>query len=135
MGTWGTGSFDSDGASDWLYDLESASGLELLYSTLDEVVGLVPQAYLDARDAENAIAAAEVVATLRGRPAPSQPDSLRNWLEANYEEPPTDLIDKALRAIQRVQSPPSELLELWEESAEFSAWQGFLEDLERRLKA
>jgi hypothetical protein len=133
MGTWGTGTFENDGASDWVYDLEEAKApasflAETLKSGLNEE-------YLESTDASNALAAAEVVAALLGHPAANLPQSVTSWLSnhAGLELPP-DLREQAVAAVDRAHSPPSELLELWEESGEMENWLAGLTNLEARLK-
>ena len=78
MGTWGTGTFENDGASDWVYDLEETKApVQFLSDTLK--AGLNDE-YLESGDAENALAAAEVVAALLGHPAANLPQSVTSWL-------------------------------------------------------
>lgn len=131
MGTWGTGSFENDGASDWVYELEGSSGFAFLEETLD--AGLSSD-YLDAPDAENAIAAAETVACLLGRAGPSPTESLKKWVAAQSQAPTDPLRSKALAVVQRVQTAPSELLELWEESDDLEGWRAELSALSSRLQ-
>lgn len=134
MGTWGTGSFENDQASDWVYDLEESEGLPFLEQTVEAVAALGDE-YLEAPDAESAIAAAETLACLRGRPGKPLTDALETWVAANPLEVPDPLLKRAVLAVERVQRPPSELLELWEVAPEFGTWQASLADLQRRLKS
>ena len=131
MGTWGTGSLQNDGASDWVYDLESSSGFAFLEETLD--TGLTPD-YLGASEAENAIAAAETVACLLGRPGLNLTESLETWVRAQTQAPAAALRAKALALVQRVQAAPSELLELWEDTDDLEAWRADLSALTARLQ-
>ncbi|MCO5401719.1 DUF4259 domain-containing protein [Ralstonia soli] len=70
--------------------------------------------YLEAPEATQAIAAAEVVARLQGnwgvRNAYSE--VLDNCVERTRIVPPTAIVHKARLALDRVMSEPSELLEL-----------------------
>lgn len=132
MGTWGVESFENDGASDWAYDLESSGNLRFIQETLEAVL---KADYVDASLGENGVAASEVVACLRGNPGPMLPDSVSDWVKQRPQDVPGDLVEKALGVLRRVQSPPSELLELWEESAEFASWQAALSSLQHRLSA
>ena len=68
MGAWGVGPFENDDASDWVYQLEGAEDLELVRGTLEAAAN--PQGYLEAPTCSEALAAAEVVAALSGRPTP-----------------------------------------------------------------
>ena len=131
MGTWGTGSLQNDGASDWVYELEASSGFAFLEETLD--TGLTPD-YLGASEAENAIAAAETVACLSGRPGANLTESLENWVRAQSQAPTASLRAKAVAVVQRVQSASSELLELWEDTDDLEAWRTDLAALGKRLE-
>ena len=65
MGAWGTGIFDNDTACDWAYDLEGASDLSLIERALSKVLNVGAE-YLEATEAEEALAAAETIARLKG---------------------------------------------------------------------
>jgi hypothetical protein len=136
MGAWGTGIFDNDTACDWAYDLNETSDLSLIESALDRVLN-VDAEYLDASEAEEALAAAETVARLKGNWGirNSYTEKMDKWVETARLTPPQALIEKALRGVERVLSGPSELLELWSEGEEFTAWEESVKDLSRRLKA
>ena len=69
MGAWDATSFGNDTANDWAYDLEKCDDLSYIESTLQEVLDTGDD-YLDSDPASEAIAAAEVLAWLRGRPMP-----------------------------------------------------------------
>ena len=66
MGAWRMGAFDNDTACDWAYELEESSDLSVLDNTFEKVIS-VGSDYLEAPDAEEAIAAAEVVARMKGK--------------------------------------------------------------------
>lgn len=136
MGAWGTGIFDNDTACDWAYALEDASDLSLIESALDKVLNIGAE-YLDADEAQEALAAAEAVARLKGNWGirDSYTETMDKWVEATGLIPSQALIEKALKAIERVLSGPSELLELWGESEEFTVWEESVKDLSRRLRA
>ena len=68
MGAWGIGTFENDDAGDWVDRLEESEGLTLLTETLAPAAD--PSGYLEAPTCTEALAAAEVVAALAGRPAP-----------------------------------------------------------------
>jgi len=136
MGAWGTGIFDNDTACDWAHDLKETSDLSLIESALDKVLKFGAE-YLDASGAEEALAAAETVARLKGNWGirDSYTEIMDKWVETTRLTPPQALIEKALRGIERVLSGPSELLELWGETDEFIAWEESVKDLSRRLRA
>jgi hypothetical protein len=136
MGAWGKGVFENDTACDWAYGLEETSDLSLIESTLDKV-NKIGAEYLDASDAEKALAAAETVARLKGNwgVRDSYTETMDKWVETTRLIPPQALIEKALKAIERALSGPSELLELWGEVEDLPAWEESVKDLSRRLKA
>ncbi len=135
MGAWDTDPFGNDTACDWIYTLEQSEGLELIEETLEKVVSLEDE-YLESPDAEEALAAADAIARLKGHAyvKNSYTETLDEWVARQETEVPQDLVDLALQAIDRILTEPSELLELWEESEQFEAWKKQLDDLKGRLK-
>ncbi|MFC9790133.1 DUF4259 domain-containing protein [Rhodococcus sp. NPDC127528] len=119
MGTWGSGPFENDGAGDLLAALRAGD------FDIDDYHRHVDEEYVEADDAQAAVALAEVVAVAHGlRPAPPQLDGIdaaayagsltpeqRGWILATLE-----------RAI--ADSDTSELHELWAENGpeDLEAW-------------
>jgi hypothetical protein len=136
MGTWGAGPLDNDTAMDWMYGLGEVADLSLIEGTLDRALAC-GDAYLDAADAEEGIAAAEAVARLLGnfgvRNDHTRP--MDDWVSWMPEKPPLALLEKAWRLVARVQREPSELLDLWAGKGEADAWLRALADLKLRLGA
>jgi len=130
MGAWGIGTFDNDDASDWLYDLERSEGTALIEESLDRVPA--EEDYLESPECANALAAAEIVAALKGVPAPGLPEGALHWISAKAITPSSGLIDKAISAVQKIKAA-SELRELWEETEDFNALRACVEDIEQRL--
>src|SRR5437762_4290319 len=67
MGAWGSGIFENDTACDFAADVAESTGPALLEKALDRVIA-VGGDYLEAPDAVEALAAADIVAHLRGNP-------------------------------------------------------------------
>jgi hypothetical protein len=136
MGTWGPGTLENDTAVDWMYGLGEVPDLSLIEGTLDRALA-VGDDYLEAADAEEAIAAAEAVARLLGnfgvRNDYTRP--MDEWVSWMPEKPSLELLTKAWRMVARVQEPPSELLEAWTASDAAEAWSRSLADLKLRLGA
>ena len=130
MGAWGVGTFENDDASDWVYQLEEASDLTLVRETLGPAAD--PSGYLESPTCCEALAAAEVVAALAGKPAPDIPEEVRAWVVEHRTTVSPDLRALALRAIDQI-AADSELKELWEESEESAAWADRLQELRGRL--
>jgi septation ring formation regulator EzrA len=135
MGAWDSDPFGNDTALDWSYSLEDYEGLELIEETLAKIEEMDDE-YVEAPDAEQAIAAADTLARLKGKAyvKNSHTEAVDAWVAEQDLEVPQDLIDLALEVIDRIQSEPSELLELWEESENFAAWKKHLKDLKKRLQ-
>jgi hypothetical protein len=132
MGAWATDSFSNDDALDWLLDFAEAPTIEMLRDTLEHVTTQDPDDYLEAPDCSEAIAAAEIVAALNGKPAANLPDDLKTWLLSDHGLNATELRRVALEAIKRI-AESSELRELWEESDSYEKWTSDVGDLIHRL--
>ncbi|MBE7465749.1 MAG: DUF4259 domain-containing protein [Planctomycetes bacterium] len=131
MGTWGYAAFDNDEASDFVYDLEESEDLSILTEAL---AGMIPGGDLElqAPECSVAIAAAEVVAALNGRPAPDLPADVAAWAKGKPRPDPR-LVAQARQALEAILQD-SELKELWQENkADFPQWLAGVEDLKRRL--
>ena len=68
MGAWDATSFGNDAANDWAHDLEESDDLSVIEEALQAILDL-GDGDLGTGDSERAIAAAEVVAWLLGRPS------------------------------------------------------------------
>ena len=135
MGAWDTDAFGNDTACDWAYSLEGSGDLSLVESTIDRVLATGSD-YLEAPEAEEALAAAEVIARLQGnwgiRNVYSEP--VDTWVQRTQLKPSPNLVRKAHAAIDRMVNSPSELLELWEDSEEVEAWIQSVSDIKSRIK-
>lgn len=132
MGTWGTGTFENDDASDWVYELETAESPEILAATLKAVTSA--DSYLEAPSCVNALAAAEVVAGLAGKPAADLPEAVTKWLHGRPQTDASRLKPLALAAIDRILTD-SELKDLWSETDDLETWQRAVRDVRTRLSA
>lgn len=135
MGAWDVGTFDNDTACDWAYALEGQPDTALVAATLAQVLAAGADD-LDADVASEGLAAAEVVARLRGNwgERNAYTETVDRWVESHPGEPPAGLVAAALAAVDRVLTAPSELLELWSESEDFGRWQEGMAALRRRLE-
>ncbi|NVM79608.1 hypothetical protein FHW83_005449 [Duganella sp. SG902] len=135
MGTWAVDAFGNDYAQDWAEDLHETSNLDAVEDTLNTV--LDSGAELEAPFAAEALAAIEVLARLQGKGGPRTEDSaaVDGWVDARKAKakPRADLAEKAVRAIERILSPESELRQLWEDSEHYADWRAAVEDLRGRL--
>jgi hypothetical protein len=127
MGAWGAGVFENDEALDWLSDLVEKKDAQVIRDALS--LGGAP---IEADEAINALAAAEVVAAMRGRTLADPPDQLLEVVALGHDADP-ELVPAALVAVKRVREA-SELRELWEDVGA-EDWLAALADLEARLRA
>ena len=137
MGIWGVESFANDDALDWLSRLDPAAGPEPVVREL-RAVAETSDPYLDSRTAAVALAAAELVAALQGRPHPQLPKAARNWVAAQILSGPLDgapdfeTLALATQALDFV-ATSSELSALWSQRAEEPSWRAELDGLRMRL--
>jgi len=129
MGAWGMGSFENDGAFDWLFELTDGglAAVRAAFAAVDT------SEYLEVDEGQHVIAAAEALAALRGAPLSALPEDLTGWVSDNQGLDPAPLVPEALRALERILGADSELHELWEESPSYAIWKAQVVDLRRRL--
>jgi hypothetical protein len=131
MGAWSHGSFDNDGALDWVGQLAGADNTEPITEAFAAVLGA--DDYLEAPVASMGIAAAEVVAALLGKPTAKLPHEIASWV-VGKEPPKPGLVKKAQRAVKRILKD-SELKDLWAGSEDSVKWQREVEALLQRLES
>ena len=137
MGAWGTGPFENDDALDWLARFEG-EGAAAVEAALDAVLDAVldgTAAYLERDLGASALAAAEVVAAMRGRPGPELPPQVASLLAAAHPGAPSDAtLGRTRRAVDRAADPRhSEVAELWAEVDDGAVWRRTVDELRRRL--
>ena len=116
MGAWGARSFENDDAMDFVGDLAEAPGnapseLRQRFEAVED------EEYLELPEGAEALAAAAIVSAARpGSPVHREDPSVAEYLEKIVPHVPTDLAPLAVAAIDRVLSPESEIVELWEEA-------------------
>jgi hypothetical protein len=130
MGAWAADSFSNDDALDWLFAFTEAPTVEMLRDTLDAIIA--EDEYLDAPDCSEAIVAAEIIASLNGRPSSKIPDDLKDWLATDHGLDAKALAPLARKAMSRIIAG-SELQELWDASDSQAAWNGEMTELMARL--
>ena len=134
MGTWGAGTLDNDTAVDWMYGLGEVSDFSLVEGTLDRALECGDQ-MLAVPEAEEGIAAAEVVARLLGNPGVRNDYTrpMDDWISYMTERPSPELIEKARRVVARVREQPSALLTLWSSTPDGEVWLRAVARLAERL--
>lgn len=136
MGTWGVNSFGNDNAADWVWELEKASDLSVVEEAIERVLDCGDE-YVESPDAQEAIAAAEVLARLKGKPdlQDAFSEGVDKWVKSHPIKPPPALVQQALQALDRILREPSELLDCWQDSDDLQGWTAAVEDLKKRLSA
>lgn len=137
MGAWGYGVFDNDTACDWTYELESCRDLSVVDGALEKILSRGPE-LVDSSDAKEALAAAEVIARLRGHwgVSNSYTETADTWVKRMSRlGPAEELAKKAVLAIDRILAEPSEILEAWSDSRLLEKWRDGILELRARLEA
>ena len=132
MGAWSTNSFGNDSACDWTCGLSERDVLAYVSETLDRVLSAGAES-LDDDIATEGVAACEVVARLMGNwgVRDSYSQDVDEWVESQAGlRVDDDLKRRAIAVVDRVQTDPSDLLEIWEECEE---WLESMADLRSRL--
>ena len=136
MGTWATDAFGNDYAMDWAQDLHEYKTLELVETTLDNVIDS-QEAELEAPFAAEALAALEVIARLQGQPGEGEDDpataEVDEWVAACKKKVTPPLLEKARLAFERITAESSELRQLWQDSEHFTDWQADVAALRARV--
>jgi hypothetical protein len=130
MGAWDIGVFDNDDARDWVWTLERAENISILEKAFSVVTD--EKEYLEAPDCSVALAAAETIAAMRGKPANNLPPDVLKFAEHFHAELTDDLVKIAQNAVRKI-SVRSELQELWDESENREEWHNVLAELLTRL--
>ena len=129
MGAWGVLPFENDNALDWVWELDDAEDNSLLEETLESVA----EQEEIFEQCEEALAAAEVVAALLGKPLPELPDGVQAFLKRNGTRKPSPKLVKLAAKVVRAIGQDSDLKSRWDESESAPTWQKSIDDLLRRL--
>jgi len=129
MGTWGLSPFENDNASDWVWVLAEAKDTSVLSDALEAVIS--EEEIFEG--CEEALAAAEVVAALRGKALEELPEEVNAFVKEQGKKPPSaKLVKLAVTAVERI-AEESDLKERWDETDDAKDWQVSLKDLLKRL--
>jgi uncharacterized protein DUF4259 len=128
MGAWGTDVSENHTACDFAAEVVEGGGLKKIEAALDRVLSVGNQ-YLEA------LAPAEIVARFGGKfgKRDAYTESVDKWVTVAKLSSSASLVEKARGAVRRIQTEPSELLELWSEGEDSGEWKASLEALLKRL--
>jgi hypothetical protein len=117
MGTWSFEPFGNDTAGDWAFGLDKAKDLSYIEAALNAILEQDKDDELESTDAEEAVAACEVLAKLLGKGTQSDgyTQGVDTWVASVKIKPDAGMLKKAQKALKRVTGKNSELRDLWEE--------------------
>jgi len=135
MGRWGFGIFENDTACDFKYVVVDGGGLAAVEQVLDQVVSAGDR-YLEVSEADEALAAADIIARLLG--AFGQQDAYTEdidaWVRDSSAKVSPALVEKALQAIQRILVEHLKIMaENDEDTEDFADWKREVNALSDRL--
>ena len=133
MGAWGINNFENDGAADFVSDVLSGNKL-IIVNTIEKILEISKEDYLDASDCEEGLAAVEFVAAAKGKPSIDISEEALNWIKKNdlLNFSDFDLIDSSKQVIYHILDG-SEMKELKKEAGELAAWEKVVNDLKSRI--
>ncbi|MBB5722157.1 hypothetical protein FHS72_001781 [Loktanella ponticola] len=119
MSAWGTGSFDNDGALDFLADYREGTAA-VVETVLRDIANLDDGTYIEADAGQAAMVAGEVIAACHDNPSEALDEDMLADLQTHRAAvvENLDLIDYAVTAIPKVlASETSEVAEFWENAS------------------
>jgi hypothetical protein len=132
-GAWGIGPFENDDALDFVSQLQEYDSYRAIWLPFGDIID--SDTYIDATIGAQTIAAAEVVAALRGKSRPALPDDLANWVKSKNWSGDVKLVGTAEMCLKKVLDPSrSELAQLWKETDQYDAWLAAGEELLKDLR-
>ena len=131
-GSWGPGILDNDSALDFLTQVTSTNGAELVRNALD--TALTDESPLEDEQASRALAAAELVAAMKGDASNDLPAIYKEWAVRHSIDANSELVISAVDVVDRI-GRDSETRELMQEGGveNFQLWQASLGKLRARL--
>lgn len=131
-GGWAAGTLSNDDALDLLSQIVPNGSVEAIRSALD--AALNPVSTVSDEIASHALAAAEMVAAMTGNPSPHLPAPCKEWAALHSRDANRDLIDSAVRAVERILKD-SATQELMREgrAKNLRDWQASVTNLQVRL--
>ncbi|QDA61946.1 DUF4259 domain-containing protein [Hymenobacter jejuensis] len=131
MATWGYHNFDNDAAADFAEDFRDNPNEAVLLEALAAVAE--EEEHIDADAASEALAAAEIIAAVMGKPAQDLPVDLIPVIVKMDTDESEDLLELARGAVKAILKE-SALQEHWAGSDNAADWQHLQRDLLERLK-
>ncbi|PSL44929.1 uncharacterized protein DUF4259 [Chitinophaga niastensis] len=130
MGAWGTRNFENDGSQDWIFDLIENKDGGLVTDTLARIINNIET--LEVPDCEEALAAAELVSALVGRPSEDFPEDPLEQLDVLNLIGTRALRNQAIAAVNKIVAG-SEMKNYWDDAGQVEAWVAVQTGLIKRL--
>ncbi len=127
MGAWGHLFDENDDAADWLAEFEDSPS----WSLVDDALEGADADHVEAPEAANALAAAEVVAAGLGKASPRLESAVLEWAATGATEAAARR-QRAIAAVTAIRDD-SELRDLWQEADEYADWQASVNETLSRL--
>lgn len=128
MGAWGSGVFENDAAMEWLATaVDDPTAIDSAFEATCEVE------YLDVDEGAVAVAAAAIVAAAVDGDVSELPEDAQAMIEGVTAN--AKLRARAVKALNRVLGPDSELVSLWEEGEDKNSFRKRMELLRGRLES
>ncbi|MBO9732338.1 MAG: DUF4259 domain-containing protein [Chitinophaga sp.] len=131
MGAWGTRNFENDGSQDWVFDVIDSKDGGLVSDTLARIINNIET--LEVSDCEEALAAAELVAALVGKPSEDFPEDPLDQLDVLNLIATRALRNQAIAAVNKIVAG-SEMKNYWEGEGQGEAWAAIQAGLVKRLE-
>jgi hypothetical protein len=131
MGAWGTRNFENDGSQDWIFDLIDNKDGGLVSDTLARVIN--NHEPLEVSDCEEALAAAETVAALVGKPSEDFPEDPLDQLDILNLIATRALRNQAITAVNKI-TAASGMKDYWEQECSLDSWLAVEQGLIKRLE-
>lgn len=134
MSDWKLDFYGNDASAEWVDELLEKHDLSLIQSTLQHAIAQ-RVGYLEGHDGERVLASVDILLRLKKfcQYSDDSTEVVDDWVA---EHPLT--VEKSIcllgaDAIDRILTPQSELLELWEESEDFQRWKAALISMKELL--
>ena len=131
MGAWGTRNFENDGSQDWIFDLMDNRDGGLVSDTMARIIN--NHEALELSDCEEALAAAELVAALVGKPSEDFPEDPLEQLDRLNLIATRALRNQAIATVNKIIAG-SGMKNYWEQEGNLDSWMAIETNLIKRLE-
>jgi hypothetical protein len=131
MGAWGTRNFENDGSQDWIFDLMDNRDGGLVSDTMARIIN--NHEPLEVSDCEEALAAAELVAALVGKPSDDFPEDPLEQLDSLNLIATRALRNQAIATVNKIIAG-SGMKNYWEQEGNLDSWMAIETNLIKRLE-